>query len=266
MRGVESRLYADRVDAGAVHAATGVALAVAAGSVLHASLPRLGSAGATYLTVAGRGLWDAAAAVATPLERDDLAGARHLLPALVGRDPEDLDAKEIARAVVESVAENTVDGIVAPALWAAAGGAVGTLGYRAVNTLDSMVGHRSARYERYGKASARLDDAANWIPARLTATLVAVTVPARAGSIWRALRGPARRHPSPNAGVAEAAFAVALGLRLGGTNIYQGRVDVRPPLGDGRPPEAGDIARAVRLSQKVTAALVLGLLVTGAQA
>src|SRR5206468_9435838 len=127
---------------------------------------------ATYVAVAGRGLTDAAGAVGAALEEDDLDRARALLPTLVGRDPTGLDEKEIARAVVESVAENTVDAVVAPALWAVALGAPGTLGYRAVNTLDAMVGHRSARYLQYGWASARLDDLANWVPARVTALLV----------------------------------------------------------------------------------------------
>jgi adenosylcobinamide-phosphate synthase len=157
------------------------------------------------------------------------------------------------------VAENTVDAIVAPALWGAAAGGPGALGYRAVNTLDAMVGHHSARYERYGWASARLDDAAGWIPARATALLVAGVRPAAATAVWTAVRRDAPRHPSPNAGVAEAAFAAALGLRLGGTNVYDGRVEVRPPLGDGPPPETADIARAVRLSSDVAWLLTVAL-------
>jgi adenosylcobinamide-phosphate synthase len=162
-----------------------------------------------------------------------------------------MDEAEMARAVVESVAENTVDAVVAPAFWAAVGGAPGALGYRAVNTMDAMVGHRSPRYQAYGWASARLDDAAGYVPARLTAALVAGVRPGRAADIWRAVRSQAPAHPSPNAGVAEAAFAAALGLRLGGCNRYGERVEHRPWLGQGRPAARSDIQPAVRLSDDV---------------
>jgi adenosylcobinamide-phosphate synthase len=185
------------------------------------------------------------------------------MPALDGRDPTALDQKELARAVVESVAENTVDAIVAPALWAAIGGAPAALAYRAVNTMDAMVGHRSDRYERYGWASARLDDVAGWIPARVTAALVAGVRPAAAADVVRVVRRDAPAHPSPNAGVAEAAFAAALGLRLGGENRYGDRVEVRPNLGDGRPAEQADIPCAVRLSRDVSLALAGVLAVYG---
>jgi adenosylcobinamide-phosphate synthase len=170
----------------------------------------------------------------------------------VGREPAGLDEQEIARAVVESVAENTVDALVAPAFWAAVCGAPGALAYRAVNTLDAMVGHRSTRYHAYGWASARLDDVAGYLPARLTAALVAGVRPGRAAAVWRAVRGQAPAHPSPNAGVAEAAFAAALGLRLGGCNRYGDRVERRPWLGQGRPAARSDIQAAVRLSSDVS--------------
>src|SRR5204863_6463621 len=124
----------------------------------------------------------------------------------VGRDPSELDESGVARAVVESVAENTVDAVVAPACWAAVFGAPGVLAHRAVNTLDAMVGHRSARYARFGWAAARLDDGAAWVPARLTAVLVALVRPRAARLVWQAVRRDAPAHPSPNAGVAEAAF------------------------------------------------------------
>ena len=259
MGGVERRLYCDSRMAGTAHACLGVALAVGTGAAARST------AVATYLAVAGRALGDAALDVARALEDGDLDRGRALLPALVGRDPAGLDEAEIARAVVESVAENTVDAVVAPALWAAAFGAPGALGYRAVNTLDAMVGHRGDRYGRYGWASARLDDAANLVPARLTAALVAGARPRRAGEVWCAVSRDARRHPSPNSGVAEAAFAAALGLRLGGTNRYRDRQEVRPFLGRGRPAAPADIARCVRLSRHVTvllgAVLVAGYLV-----
>ena len=257
MRAFERRCYADRRRAGVAHAATGVAAGVAAGLMVG------DAAFGAYLAVAGRSLAEAATEVAAALEAGDLDRARLHLPALVGRDPTDLDEKEIARAVVESVAENTVDAVVAPALWAAAAGAAGALGYRAVNTLDAMVGHRSPRYANYGWASARLDDVAGWIPARATAGLVALARPAAAGQVWRSVRRDAGAHPSPNAGVAEAAFAAALGLRLGGVNRYQERVELRPALGDGRPAEPSDIARAVDLSRDVTMVLAAALLAVG---
>ena len=149
------------------------------------------------------------------------------------------------------MAENTVDAVVAPALWAALAGGPGAIGYRALNTMDAMVGHRSPRYERYGWASARLDDVAGWVPARVTSVLVVVARPPAARSVLHAVRRQAPAHPSPNAGVAEAAFAAALGLRLGGTNRYGERVEHRPHLGHGRPAAVNDIDRAVRLSLDV---------------
>ena len=242
MRAVERRVYRDtRTRRCRPRSAPGPALGATAGAVLGST------DGRDLLAVAGRALASAATDVGAALEAGDLDRARSLLPALVGRDPSQLDEKEIARAVVESVAENTVDAVVAPAFWASAPGAPGALGYRAVNTLDAMVGHRSARYEHYGWASARLDDLAGWVPARVTAALVAAVRPRSAGAVWTAVRTQAPAHPSPNAGVAEAAFAAALGLRLGGENRYgepggsgakTQRVEIRPPLGD-RPSRRG---------------------------
>lgn len=256
MRGVESKLWRDSQGAGVVHLGAGVAIGVAAGAAVRST------AGAVYLAVAGRALADAARGVRDALDAGDLDAARERLPALVGRDPAGLDEKELVRAAVESVAENTVDAVVAPVLWGVVAGAPGALGYRAVNTMDAMVGHRSARHERYGKAAARLDDAAGWVPARATAVLVAAVRPRAAKSVWRAVRDDAPAHPSPNSGVAEAAFAAALGLRLGGENRYGDRVEIRPALGDGRPPELADIDAAIHLASDVawalTAALLLG--------
>ena len=167
----------------------------------------------------------------------------------------------LARAAVESVAENTSDAVVAPLLWGAVAGLPGLLGYRAVNTLDAMIGQRSPRYQRFGWAAARLDDAANLVPARVTSLLTVALAPTVGGSSRRALRTllrDGRRHPSPNAGQCEAAFAGALGVRLGGRNSYQGRAEQRGLLGDGAAPAAADISRAVRLSRLVSAA-ALGL-------
>jgi adenosylcobinamide-phosphate synthase len=256
MGAVEGRLYSDRRAAGTIHAVAGLVVGIVSGVVLPSTLV------ATYLAVAGRALGRAAGEVGAALDGNDLDRARLLLPSLVGRDPSGLDAGELVRSVVESVAENTVDAVIGPALWAAVAAAPGALGYRAVNTLDAMVGHRSARYQRYGWASARIDDGAGWVPARVTALLVMLVRPGAAGEVFRAVREDAPAHPSPNAGVAEAAFAAALGVRLGGTNRYGDRIEERPFLGRGRAPALGDIARAVRLADDVSAALA-GLLLLG---
>jgi adenosylcobinamide-phosphate synthase len=245
MGAVERWVYRDSRIAGAAYTAVGVTSGALAGAALPGPV-------ATYIAVAARNLWAEARGVGDALGQGDIDDARRRLPALVGRDPTMLDSGEIARAAVESVAENTVDAIVAPVLWGRAGLA---LPYRAINTMDAMVGHHSARYERFGWASARLDDIANWVPARVTAALIAAVRPGRALDVLRAVRDQAPTHPSPNAGVAEAAFAAALGVRLGGENRYGDRVEVRAPLGTGRAPNAADIGRAVRLSQRVTLAL-----------
>jgi adenosylcobinamide-phosphate synthase len=258
MGAVEDATYADSRCAGVAYAAVGVAVGAGAGVTLGST------AGAVYLAVAGRALRAAAGAVGAALDRGDLPEARRLLPTLVGRDPSGLDEAEIARAAVESLAENTVDAVVAPCIWALTGGAPGALGYRAVNTLDAMVGHRNARFENYGWASARLDDAANWVPARITAALVVLVRPAHARQVWRAVRDDAPGHPSPNSGVAEAAWAAALDLQLGGTNRYGTRTEVRPKLGSGARPAAADIRRAAALSRDVTVALGLLVGVAGA--
>lgn len=248
MTALERRIHGDRRGPGLLHASAGLALGLAAGAVVRST------AVATTSAVAGRALARAANDVGRALDDGDLDRARALLPALVGRDPSGLDDGELARATVESVAENTVDAIVAPALWAAVAGAPGALGYRAINTLDSMVGHRSTRYRNYGWASARLDDLVAWVPARLTAVLVVLVRPRAAVPVWTAVRRQAPAHPSPNAGVAEAAFAAALGLRLGGPNRYGERTETRATLGTGRPPRPDDIDGAIRLSRDVSAA------------
>ncbi len=253
---VERAWYAPRLGNGAAYTATGAGIGALAGLAVQST------ALATYVAVAGRSLADAAADVGAALDAGDLDRARALLPALVGRDPSGLDEAELCRAVVESVAENTVDAVVAPALWAGLGGAPGALGYRAVNTMDAMVGHRSERYRRFGTPTARLDDAANWLPARFTALLVAVARPGRAAEVWRTVRTDAPGHPSPNAGVAEAAFAAGLGVRLGGRNHYGDRTEDRPRLGRGRPARRDDIREAIRLSRDCTA--LLGLTLVGA--
>jgi adenosylcobinamide-phosphate synthase len=257
---LERRLYDDRLGPGAALAAAGVGAAALAGAALRSP------AAATYLAASGRGLHEAALAVAGALDDGDLAGARALLTSLVGRDPSHLDEAAIARAVVESVAENTTDAVVAPALWTVAAGPVGAFVHRAGDTLDSMVGYRDERYRRFGTASARLDDALAWVPARATAALVALARPRRAAAVAHTVRRDARCHPSPNAGVAEAAFAAALDLRLGGgENRYGGHTEARPPLGEGSRPGRADVRAAVALSRDVTWVLA-GLLAGGALA
>ncbi|MEO6879978.1 MAG: adenosylcobinamide-phosphate synthase CbiB, partial [Mycobacteriaceae bacterium] len=206
------------------------------------------------------------AVMAARLDADDVAGARARLSHLCARDPAGLGVDELARATVESLAENTSDAAVAPLLWAAAFGAPGVVAYRAVNTLDAMVGYRSPRHLRFGWASARLDDAANLVPARVTALLTVALAPVVGGcrsAAWRAWRRDAHHHPSPNAGHCEAAFAGALGVSLGGANTYHGVTESRATLGAGSGPVVADIARAVRLSRAVVlAAAVLAVLGT----
>ena len=255
MTRLEQVSWSDRRSSGAAFATAGTVGAAAIGAALQAVAPASAAvASTTYIAVAGRALQQAAAHVADALRHEDLPEARPRLRSLVGRRTDGLGETEIVRAVVESVAENTVDAVVAPAFWALAAGAPGVLGYRAINTMDAMVGHHTPRYELFGWASARADDAANWVPARLTALLVAAIRPSRARAVLHAVRTQAPTHPSPNAGVAEAAFAGALGIRLGGVNDYHGRVEERPVLGAGRPPGRADIDGACRLSRDVTVA------------
>jgi len=265
MQRAEERRYRDDRARGVQHAATGAALAAATGWLGRLLVgPVAMNVVATTVTVGGRMLTNEARAVGAALAAGDLDGARARLPALVGRDPTGLGEDEVARAVVESVAENTVDAVVAPVLWGTLAGGIGALTYRAINTMDAMVGHRSDRFEQFGWASARLDDLVNWVPARVAAVLVALLRPRRAADIWRAVRSDAPGHPSPNAGVVEAAFAAALGLQLGGVNRYGDRVEDRARLGRGRPPTARDIDAAVRLSRQLAAAMVASLAIAAA--
>ena len=257
MQDLEKRWWRDDRASGVRYAAAGVGAGTAAGLLVRST------ALATFVSAAGRMLGDVALDVAHHLDVGDLDAARQTLPSLVGRDPTDLGEREMARAVVESVAENTVDAIVAPAWWGAVAGAPGVLAHRAANTLDAMVGHHSDRHEHFGWASARLDDVLNYVPARVTAGLVVLVRPSATRDVLRIVRRDAAAHPSPNAGVAESAFAAALGVTLGGTNAYGERVEHRPTMGDGRAPAAGDIREAVTLSRDVTCALAMTL-VSGA--
>lgn len=254
MQRVERVTYRDHRAAGVVHLAVGVSVAAATGIALERLVGRTtATAIAASVAIAGRMLTSEAAAVIDAVERDDLLAARARVTALVGRDTTGLPASELVRATIESVAENTVDAVTAPIFWAAVAGPTGVLVHRAVNTLDAMVGHRNARYERFGWASARLDDVLNWIPARLGALTVIALRPRRCKEIRRAVRVDARAHPSPNGGVIEAAFAAGLGVRLGGTNTYAGRSEDRGTLGRGRTPTTADARRALTLARNVGA-------------
>ena len=257
---LERVTYRDGRVAGALH----VGLMVGAVTLLGTAATRRGrlwsvasTATATWMCLGGTSLARTSMQMSRLLERGDVDGARRLLPSLCGRDPERLDGAGLARAALESVAENTSDAQVASLLWATAGGVPAVLAYRGINTLDSMIGHRSARYIRFGWAAARLDDAANFFPARATAALVVMCAPLVGGSpsgAVRAWRRDAGRHPSPNAGVVEAAFAGALGVRLGGPTQYHHELQIRPTLGDGEQPTVTDLRRAVALSRAVQAA------------
>ena len=256
--------YKDSRAAGAVFALGLTGASVAIGVLV--GRRRWVAAVATWAVVGGTTLRREARVMHQLLDDGDIDGARERLPHLCGRDPSYLDAAGLARATVESVAENTSDAVVAPLFWGAVAGVPGLLGYRAVNTLDAMVGHRSERYERFGWAAARIDDLANWVPARITAGLTALLAPVVDGSPRRALEVCWRdggKHPSPNAGPVEAAFAGALGRTLGGQLTYGTRVEDRPLLGNGPAPLVSDIPRAARLSAAVS--LAAGVLAVAAR-
>jgi len=204
-----------------------------------------------WTTIAAKGLREAGMDVAGHLLRGDLPAARRALGMIVGRDTAHLDAPEITRGAVETVAENIVDAVVSPLVFALLGGAPLAMAYRAVNTLDSMVGYKNDKYIDLGWASARLDDIANYLPARLTALLLYVAAWALrldARGAWRMVRRDAAKHPSPNSGYPEAAVAGALGVRLGGENSYHGVVSFRAYMGDKtRELAPGDVAKTAKL-------------------
>jgi adenosylcobinamide-phosphate synthase len=264
---LERRWYADRRAAGVVHTAVLVVGVVGLGAAAEAVTRRrpvvhaITTGLATWAVLGGTSLATHGRALAVALgEPPDLDGARALIPSLCGRDPRSLDAAGMARAGTESMAENTSDAAVAPLLWGAVAGVPGLLGYRAINTLDAMVGYRSPRYRRFGWAAARADDAVNLVPSRVTALLSAGLAPAVGGSPRGALtawRRDGGAHPSPNAGPVEAATAGALGVGLGGRTAYAHGIEDRPRLGSGPPPTPSDLRRAARLSRLVAAAAAL---------
>ncbi len=219
-----------------------------------------------YWAISVRDLADHAWAVYRPLQQGDLSAARQALSAIVGRETVQLDEAGVIRATVETIAENTVDGVLSPLFYAALGGAPLAWAFKAASTLDSMVGYTTPRYRQFGWAGARLDDLCNWLPARLSGVFFALA--ARCLGMdwrrtWRIFCRDGRKHASPNAGWPEAAMSGALGLRLGGPNVYHGRLVEKPWLGDPlRPPEPADIPRALRLLFTVStlAALAFGAL------
>jgi adenosylcobinamide-phosphate synthase len=255
--------------AGVGAALTVIGLAAVVAAILARLLP--GEAWGAVLTgilawplVAARSLHEHVAAVALQLTRRDLPAARVAVSRIVGRDPAPLDEAGVARATLESLAENASDGVVAPLFWGVLLGLPGIAAYKALNTLDSMIGHRSPRYEAFGWASARLDDVANLVPARLTALLLAL-VWGRRGGAFATMRSDARRHRSPNAGWPEAAMAAALGVRLSGPRAYADQVAAEPWVNAGAlDPTPEDLKRALALFRRAMFVLAAALAVLAA--
>jgi adenosylcobinamide-phosphate synthase len=260
----EDTSEATRRAAGIVAAISVISLAAGASWALISILPRgwMGLILAAVLAwplVAARSMHDHVVAVARPLMQGDLPAARQAVSLIVGRDPSQLDAAGIGRAATESLAENSSDGIVAPLFWGVIFGLPGIAAYKAINTLDSMIGHRTDRHEAFGWAAARIDDVANLIPARLTGTLFAAVSPQPAAAfatMWR----DARQHRSPNAGWPEAAMAGALGIRLSGPRLYAGHLALEPWVNAAaRDPDPADLNRALALYVRAMLVLAAGL-------
>ena len=249
---VEETTHADNRAAGTMFAALAVAPVLVGGllvervSARHRWMQVAATAVATWAALGARRLADEGRTMADRLEDGDLEAAREQLPNLCGRDPRCLDAEDLGRATVESMAENTNDAGVCTIFWGALAGVPGILTHRALNTLG-----------RFGTASARTDDAAAWVPARLTGALACVCAPLVGGDTpraWRIMRRDGARHPSPNGGWCESAWAGAFGVQLGGENRYGDRVESRPTLGDGPRPAGSQVRRAATLVTVVTAA------------
>ncbi|QCQ93879.1 cobalamin biosynthesis protein [Rhodococcus sp. SGAir0479] len=264
---LEQRTYADSRLSGVAHTAVLVGAVTTVGVGVERLSTRLGwaaetaaTAAATWTVLGGTSLARTGRTMSRHLEAGDMTSARALLPSLCGRDPHVLDADGLARASVESVAENTSDATVGALFWGAVAGVPGLLAYRASNTLDAMIGYRSPRYARFGWAAARWDDIVNLAPARVAGVLTAAVAPVVGGAPRAALaawRADAAHHPSPNAGVAEASAAGALGVQLGGRTEYAHGVESRPTLGSGPAPVVADLERAARLSTAVQTASAL---------
>jgi len=271
---LERRIWRSSRTVGAAYAGSLVGAVAVASAVIDRALSGRPRGRAAYRilvvwsTLGGRSLERAALSLAEAVEGGEIAKARTLAPTLVGRDPSELDADGLCRAAIESVAENTSDAVVAPLLWTALLGVPGTAAYRAANTLDAMVGHRSDRYHRFGWAAARLDDVVNWPAARFSSLLAIAWAPAvggRRAEAWRAAWQDGAAHPSPNAGRVEGAFAGALSLTLGGLNRYAHGTELRPTLGGGAAPDVADVARSVQLARLVggSAAVLCALVAWG---
>jgi adenosylcobinamide-phosphate synthase len=252
--------------AGAAAALIVIALAAAVALAIQSSLvsewSRIFVAGVlAWPLVALRSLHDHVAAVALALQSGNIETARLAVARIVGRDPSSLDEAGIARAAIESLAENASDGVVAPVFWGALFGLPGIAGYKAINTLDSMIGHRTIRHQAFGWAAARIDDLANFVPARLTGFLFAV-VAQFPSAAWSCMARDARRHRSMNAGWPEAAMAGALGVRLSGPRVYQGSVAEEPWLNGGaRDPRAEDILAGLKLYRRAMILLAGALII-----
>jgi adenosylcobinamide-phosphate synthase len=220
-----------------------------------------------WTTLAARDLFDHARSVVQALESGSLDRAREAVSKIVGRDTSSLSDAEIVRATVETIAESAADGVIAPLFYLAVGGPPLALAYKAINTLDSMIGHRDVHYQYFGWASARLDDVANWVPARLTAILLSLAAACRTRTMrtaWHTFCRDGSKHPSPNSGRPEAAMAGALGVQLGGTNVYGGIATERPRLGDVLTPLVpGHVTTALHLmgiASAIAAALAVAAL------
>lgn len=246
---LEGRLYQPTKIAGIVFSAAATIPPVAATWVVSRRHPEMALAVALWAALGGSTLTRTGAAMRGRLEAGDIAAARELVPWLCSRDPELLDAAGMARATVESLAENTCDASSAPLLWAVLG-APGVVAHRCLNTLDAMVGYTSPRYREFGWACARLDDVAAFLPARVTALahLGIAAALGRGGQALRAWREDAPHHPSPNAGPVEATAAGTLGVQLGGRTVYPHGVEQRPVMGRGPAPTTATITQAIRLS------------------
>ncbi|TAN26536.1 MAG: cobalamin biosynthesis protein CobD [Actinomycetota bacterium] len=261
MTKLETFVWRGTKESGASYGLFGLSIAAAASQLV--SSPFAGTAIGTYVAVAEKSLFENAFAIDSSLERGDLDSVRRQVPSLVGRDSNGLDAFGAARAVVESVAENSSDAVIAPMFYGAVLGGRGSLIYRAINTMDAMVGYKNLRYLDFGWFSARLDDFANYLPSRLAALLSWLVPTGRSASPGLIL-ADSSRHPSPNAGVVEATYAHKLGIRLGGVNSYGGRAESRPEMGYGPCVSRSDINRAVELCRRSDTIFAAVLITAGA--
>lgn len=261
---LEGRLYRGDRRSGVIFLVASVIPPVVVSTIAYRRWPAMTTAATLWACLGGSLLEHTGTRMADRLDADRVDQARELVPWLCSRDPELLDAPGIARATVESLAENTSDAAIASLFWAGVAGAPGVVAHRCINTLDAMVGYRNDRYREFGWAPARMDDYAAWLPARLTALLHTglAGLRGRGAEAIRAWREDTPQHPSPNAGPVEATAAAALGVTLGGPTAYAHGVENRPRMGRGPAPVPTDVRRAVALSrttQIASAAVAAGL-------